>query len=59
MRTVSKSTLGETFSAKVAWGLVKAGMWFTMTPLPDDYFEFTVKAEEQTRLDGVILATVI
>lgn len=41
---------GEQEAARVAEKLVKASQWFSVEPLPDDGYEFTVKQENAEML---------
>jgi hypothetical protein len=39
---------------KIAFELVKEACWFECTPLPDDFWEFSVKYERRVTLEAVI-----
>lgn len=52
--TVTKPVEGENRSALVAEHLVRLSVFFTVQPLPDDAWEFTVKGEAERFLDAAI-----
>jgi branched-subunit amino acid aminotransferase/4-amino-4-deoxychorismate lyase len=50
----SHDVIGEEKAALIIGDLVKESMFFQVTPLPDDRWEFTVKSEEFDRLTSII-----
>lgn len=54
MRKYCKVVNGSSGAQTMAYDLVRESIWFECEPLPDDKYEFTVRAEEGYRLDNII-----
>jgi len=53
----TKIVTGEAMAKAVCLRLVERSCKFTMTPLPDDFWEFEVRADSVCVLDGVSVET--
>lgn len=54
LKTHSHQIKGEGRAVDVAGQLTRSSIWFTLTPLPDDLWQFTVKSEEASRLAAAV-----
>lgn len=50
MVLAKRTILGNENAAMIARYLVTASVWFDFEPLPNDYYEFTVKREHKAIL---------
>jgi len=51
MKTFTIVIQSEAKAKKVAELLITRSQWFAVTPLPDDEYEFEVRAENESLLD--------
>lgn len=54
MKTTSQRCNGAVIAARVARALVMESQWFEFEPWPDDWYVFTVKAENARLLSRTI-----
>lgn len=45
METCEIEFVGQELAEQLALALVRGSIWFEMTPLPDDYWEVSVRAD--------------